>query len=293
MVRSTTLRASGLSFPALTAGDGPLVLCLHGFPDDLGSFSGWLPALAEAGYRAVAPALRGYAPSCQPPDGDYCVLRGAEDVLALMDALGADQASLVGHDWGAITAYATAALSPNRVRSLVTLAVPHFARLAPAIARRPRQLVRSWYVGFFHLRRVAEQALARDDFALLERLWRTWSPGWEPPTERLASVRATFRRPGVALGALGWYRTLFALWRPGARDSLRLLRMPVRVPTLALTGARDGCMDSALYDAMDPAEFPSGLRVERLADAGHFLHLERPDRTLALTLEHLAAHARA
>src|SRR3954453_9658907 len=106
--RMRTLHHGALSFSALEQGSGPLVLCLHGFPDHARTFRAQLPAFAEAGLHAVAPMMRGYEPASQPADGDYHVLRIAEDVIAWLDELGADRAHVVGHDWGAFVAYLVA-----------------------------------------------------------------------------------------------------------------------------------------------------------------------------------------
>lgn len=282
-----------LQFSGLALGDGPLVLMLHGFPDNARSFRHQLPALAEAGYRAVAVHIRGYEPTSQHADGDYRLTTLAGDVSALLDALGADSAHLVGHDWGAGIGYTAAALFPERFRSLTTLAVPHAGRFLVEAFRHPRQLRLSWYMFFFQLRGLADYALARDDFAFIRRLWRQWSPGWEFPEEELEHVIATFREPGVAKAALAYYRAALS---PAAlpltarkRDEARY---QVAVPTLALTGADDGCIDSDIFmSMMRPEDFPEGLDVQRIEGAGHFLHQEVPAQVNALLLDWLEQHA--
>src|SRR6185295_2273665 len=123
--KSGQVTANGIQFATLEAGDGPLVLCLHGFPDHPRSFRHQLPALAAAGYRAIAPTMRGYAPSAIPADGLYQTAVLGEDVVAWMDALGCDDAIVFGHDWGAIAAYAAALAAPDRVRKLVVDAMPY------------------------------------------------------------------------------------------------------------------------------------------------------------------------
>ena len=100
----TTVQANGLTFHCLEMGEGPLALCLHGFPDHARSFRHQLPALADAGYRAVAPYLRGYAPTDVPPNGPYQAAALAQDTVALIDALGGQCEVLIGHDWGAVAA---------------------------------------------------------------------------------------------------------------------------------------------------------------------------------------------
>ena len=198
--KTTTLQASGLTFSALTQGEGPVVLCLHGFPDNRRSFRLQLPALAAAGFRGVAPTLRGYEPSSQPPDGDYHIWRMAEDVVCLIDSLDQERVHLVGHDWGAVIGYAAAALAPERLHSLTTLAIPHPGRLQQeGIRKLPSQILNSWYMLFFQLRGIADRVVEARDWAFIEKLWRDWSPGWELPAEELAIVKQTLAQPQLLL----------------------------------------------------------------------------------------------
>ncbi|MGH0033785.1 MAG: alpha/beta fold hydrolase [Myxococcota bacterium] len=283
------LHSGGLTFSALATGSGPVALCLHGFPDCNRSFRHQLPMLARAGFRAIAPTLRGYEPSSQPPDGDYHVVRMAEDVVGQLDALGAARAHLVGHDWGAVIGYAAAALAPERLHSLTTLAIPHPGRMqSEGLRQLPSQLRKSWYMLFFQLRGLADRAVEARDWALIEKLWRDWSPGWSPPAAELALVKRTLARPGVRRAALAYYRALLGWPSAASRETARLLAAPVAVPTLALTGALDGCMDTRLHDlAMDPSDFPAGLEVVRFEGAGHFLHQEKPDEVGRLITDRL------
>jgi pimeloyl-ACP methyl ester carboxylesterase len=285
-----TLHANRLSFSALSLGAGTVVLCLHGFPDDLRSFRFQLPALAAAGFRAVAPRLRGYEPTSQPADGDYHVVRMAEDVVGWIDDLGEERVHLVGHDWGAVIGYAAAALAPERLQSLTTLAIAHPGRMQREVLRTyPAQLFNSWYMFFFQLRGLAEMFVEARNWALIEKLWRDWSPGWEIPAEELASVKRTLGRPGVTRAALAYYRAAFDVFSEASRQTARLLTASTPVPTLALTGARDGCMDTRLHDvATRPEDFPAGVHVERIAGAGHFVHQERSEEVNCLLLDWLA-----
>lgn len=291
---TTTLRANGLRFSAHSQGDGPLVLCLHGFPDNHRSFHLQLPALANAGFRAVAPTLRGYEPSSQPPDHDYHIVRMAEDVVGWIDNLDQERAHLVGHDWGAVIGYAVAALAPERLLSLTTLAIPHPVRLhREGIRKLPSQLLNSWYMFFFQLRGISDWVVEARDWALIDKLWRDWSPGWELPAKELASVKQTLSQPGVKRAALGYYRAMFDFRSPAAKQTMQLLESPFRVPTLAITGALDGCIDTRLHDlVMNEADFPAGFRVERVEGAGHFLHQEKPDEVNQILLDWLVTHSR-
>jgi pimeloyl-ACP methyl ester carboxylesterase len=140
------VRANEVDFAYFEAGQGPLVLCLHGFPDTAWSFVPVLNRLAAGGYHAVAPFMRGYPPSELGPGGDYRIITLGRDALALIEALGAQRAFLVGHDWGAVAAYIAAALAPERIERMVTAALPHLHRFLfwPSL----RQLKRSRYMGF-------------------------------------------------------------------------------------------------------------------------------------------------
>lgn len=290
-----TLSNGSLAFSALGCGleanqGKPLVICLHGFPDNARSFRFQLPALADAGYRAIAPTLRGYEPGSQPADGDYSFVALARDVLAWMDDLGEDKVHLVGHDWGAGITYVAGALAPERFHSLTTIAVPHAARFQEGIRKVPAQMLKSWYMMFFQLRGVAEFAVERNDWSLIKRLWKSWSPGFDLPEEEWDELRATFEAPGVKKAMLGYYRQNVS---PGIMLGLKtteaaaLTTVPVR--TLAITGADDGCIDTRLYDHVFLEEdFPNGVRVERIQGAGHFTHLEKPEEINRLILDWLS-----
>lgn len=288
-MRGGRVRARGIEFHTLEAGDGPLVLCLHGFPDHARSFRYQLPVLAAAGFRAVAPFMRGYAPTGPAPDGCYQTAALAGDAVALIEALGYQDAVVVGHDWGALAAYGAALAAPRRVRTLVAAAVPYGPQLVTAMTGNYDQHKRSWYMFFFQMP-LAEAAVAQDDFAFLERLWRDWSPGWQWPSEEMAALKETFHQPGVLAAALGYYRAAFnpALQDPALADlQMRMLMTPIEVPALYLHGADDGCIGRELVAGMADF-FPRGLRVEMVPGAGHFLHQERPDVVNRVLLEFLA-----
>ena len=287
-MKTGTVRARDLTFHTLEAGDGPLVLCLHGFPDHARSFRHQLPALAAAGYRAVAPAMRGYAPTGAAPDGYYQSAALAEDAVALIEALGYEDAIVFGHDWGALAAYGAALAAPKRVRKLIAAAVPYGAQVSTAFMTSYDQQRRSWYMFFFQTP-FADMALAHDDFAFIERLWRDWSPGWTYPADEMAALKETFRQPGVAAAALGYYRAMLDPARQSpALASLqgRMMMEPIEVPGLMLHGADDGCMGRELVEGM-ASYFPRGLRVEIVPSAGHFLHQEAPEHVNALILDFL------
>jgi pimeloyl-ACP methyl ester carboxylesterase len=274
-----TVRANGLDFPTLEAGDGPLVLCLHGFPDHAQSWIPVLDRLARAGYWAVAPALRGYWVGGAAPDGSYRASATGKDVLALIEALRAEQAVLIGHDLGARAAYAAASLDAALVRKLVGLAVPYGKGLTTAFVADGDQQRRSWYMFFFQTR-LAEMAIQLNDFAFLDRLWREWSPGYVPPASDRSALKEAIGQPGILSQALAYYRQLFTPPSlPAAQALEALASRPIAVPTLYLHGAEDGCMSAQLSEGME-AMFTHGLERVVMPGVGHFLHLEQPDAVL-------------
>ena len=292
-----TLSNGALQFGTLQCGfeenpNGPVVICLHGFPDTHHTFCHQLLALAGAGYRAIAPMMRGYEPSSQPEDHDYTLGALARDVMAWCDDLGVDQVHLIGHDWGAAVGYIAAAMAPKRFLSLSTMAVPHAARFTDGIKAVPGQVLKSWYMTFFQFRGLAEWAVARKDWAMVRKLWQDWSPAYALNAEDWALRRVVFAAPGVKAAMLAYYRQnaspaiMFGLKKTEASQFTT-----VPVPTLAITGADDGCIDTRLYDHVFlQSDFPKGLSIERIAGAGHFVHLEKPEQINALLLDWLNAH---
>jgi pimeloyl-ACP methyl ester carboxylesterase len=272
-VRSATVRANGLHFGVLEAGSGPLALCLHGFPDSADTWRHLLPALAGAGFHAVAPFMRGYAPTAVPADGAYHLGALVADAVALHEVLGGDgNAVLIGHDWGAEAAYGAAAFAPDRWRRLVTLAVPP-AALDEVLFNNYEQLKRFFYLFMFRdPAGLAETVVADDDMAFLDELWRDWSPGFQPG-EHLAKVKQSLRQPANLAAALGYYRAAGAADRFAAEQQAVGRQAPQ--PTLYLHGARDGCIGVDLARGCERFLAPSS-RMIVIDDAGHFLHLEDP-----------------
>ena len=276
-IRQRTVNANGLEFPVLEAGTGPLVLCFHGFPDHAQSWIPMLDRLAREGYWAVAPAMRGYWPGGAAPDGSYRGSATGSDVVALIEALGRDQADLIGHDFGARAVYSAASLRPARVRKLVGLAVPYGPQLMTAFVANGDQQRRSWYMFFFQTR-LAEVAVPLNDFAFVDRLWREWSPSYVMPAADRAALNRMFQQPGVLSQTLGYYRQLFA---PPSTDPVvqafeAQANGAIHAPSLYLHGVEDGCMSVDLSEGME-AVFKNGLQRIVIPGVGHFLHLEQPD----------------
>ncbi|MFK8001537.1 MAG: alpha/beta fold hydrolase [Polyangiales bacterium] len=293
MLVSGSLRFSAHQAGLSNSGQ-PLVICLHGFPDSPRSFRHQLPTLAQKGYRVLAPTLRGYEPSSQPVDDDYSLSTLAGDVIAWMDELDEEKVHLIGHDWGGAVAYTAGSIAPERFYSLTTIASPHSARFAAATRKVPSQLRKSWYMFFFQLYGVAEFALERHDWALIRKLWKDWSPDYDLSHEEWRQLRATFAKPGVKKAMLAYYRANASLsvalgWNTGQNTGEDLTRVPV--PTLAIAGVDDGCIDLRMFDHSFPdADFPKGVRIERIQNAGHFAHLEKVEQVNRLLTTWLATN---
>lgn len=254
------------TFHALVGGDpdAPPLVFLHGFPDHPPTAAPLLERLALTS-RVIAPWLRGYAPS--PRVGPYDLDTLAADVVALIDAIGGP-VDLVGHDWGAVITYAVCSEAPERVRRAVTMSVPHPLTMLRAL-RSPAQARRSWYMGLFQLPG-AEWVVRRNALALIDRLWRTWSPNLRLTEELHVELHACL---AASLPApLEYYR---AMIRPLStfRARTRRAARTITTPMLQLHGADDGCI---LPPTDDDAHRFTERELAVLPGLGHFLHLEDP-----------------
>ncbi len=256
------VEANGLRFGYLESGQGPLVLLVHGFPDTAYSWDATRGALAAAGFHAVAPFTRGYAPTAIPPQEAYDSDTLGRDLIALVRTLGREPAVIVGHDWGASAAYSAAALGPDALRLLVTIAIPHPASVTPT----PSLL---WAVRhFFALnRRSALRWVPDRDFAYIDELLHRWSPNWHPGPDAAAAVKTIFRNPQNLDAALGYYRALRP-WPPSSH------KMKIGVPTVCFAGDSD-IMPPAAYERAR-SRFTGPYEVVQMT-GGHFMHREHPD----------------
>jgi pimeloyl-ACP methyl ester carboxylesterase len=267
-------RSGGLSVTAHVWGDpaAPLALLLHGYPDSAWTWRHLGPFLAARGFRAVAPFMRGYAPTSVAADGSYQIGALVRDALGARRELDGDERTvLVGHDWGAEVAYAADAFAPGTFRRIVTLAVPPgpaLKRLRRSPGLMLRQMRRSWYMAFQQLP-AAERALGR----LIPKLWRDWSPGYDGARDARLALEA-LAAPAHRTAALRYYRAAFG--QPQARSREYAAEQAAALalgpaPTLYLHGFDDGCMlaDVALLAA-------PYVRTEIVPGVGHFLHLEDP-----------------
>ncbi|HEY7004688.1 MAG TPA: alpha/beta hydrolase [Gaiellaceae bacterium] len=293
-LRETTIEARGMRFGALEAGEpeGHLVLCLHGFPDSAWTWRRLLLALADAGHHAVAPFMRGYAPT-DLPEGEVRIADLVADLLALEEVLrGTERGTSVaiGHDWGAAVVHVALETEPRRWACAVTESVPPPAGFSIE-AISPAQLHRSWYSFLFQLpdASVPEHLVGKDDLALIDELWRDWSPGLEAPDE-IGRAKDALRPPGRLRAAIGYYRGApTSVPSRAEAEASREALARLEVPLLYLHGADDGCIGVDTLEARRPF-FPPAMRAVVLESIGHFVHLERPDEINRLVLDFLAEH---
>jgi pimeloyl-ACP methyl ester carboxylesterase len=271
--------ANGVRLHAAEAGQGPLVLLLHGFPQFWWTWRHQLTGLAAAGLRVVAPDLRGYGASDKPPRG-YDLPTAAADAAALVRALGEQEAVVVGSDWGGLVGWTMAALHPRSVRRLVVVSAAHPRRLRASVAdaRQRRALA---YALRFQLPRLPERRLTRADDDPVAELMRRWAgPSWGQTTdfaEAVARYRSASRIPQAAYGAMEYYRWAGrSQLRPDGLRFARRMAAPITAPTLQLHGALDRYVLPSTARGSD--RYVAGAYEWReLPGVGHFPHEEAPD----------------
>jgi len=286
-----SIQANGLNISYFAAGlenDGPLAICLHGFPDSAHTWRHLLPRLADAGYRAVAPFLRGYAPTEVPSDGRFQTASSAMDALALRDALGGGPDSvIIGHDWGAVITHIAANVRPDAFAKVVTMAVPPGNAVGVAFLSNLAQIKRSWYMFFFQ-HPFADFVVGANDLAYIDMLWADWSPGFDA-TEELELLKPSLRDPANLQAALGFYRaTLGAGYNDPALQSAQDMSSTIPPqPLLYIHGRTDGCMGSEVAE-FAAAELTPNARARFIDGAGHFMHLEKSAEVNDIILSFLA-----
>jgi pimeloyl-ACP methyl ester carboxylesterase len=269
-------RRDGLTFDVRDGGppDGEPVVLLHGFPQDSTAWDKVSPALHEQNLRTLAPDQRGYSPMARPRGRSHYRLREtADDVLALLDAAGLENAHVVGHDWGAAVAWALGAWYPDRVRTLTPISVPHPAAMGRAMVTSD-QALRSYYMGVFQLPVLPEKLLLAGEGKALRGLLRSGGL----PRDAVDRYVARMREPGALSSALGWYRAI--PW--SGRDPVGT----VRVPTLHVWSTGDTFLGRAGAEATE-RHVQAPYRLEILEGVSHWIPELAADRLAELISTHV------
>jgi pimeloyl-ACP methyl ester carboxylesterase len=253
------------------AGEGPLVILLHGFPEFWFGWRSQIAPLAASGYRVVAADTRGYNLSSKPEDFKaYGVDELANDIQGLIRELGADSAHIAGHDWGGTIAWTLAMNHPEVVERLAILNAAHPRRLSEGL-KNPNQLRKSWYFFFFATPGLPEEVVHLRDWHFFRHFLHEANPPYtEEEFERYVEA---WSQPGAAAGMINYYR---ASVRQSQKEALAKLR-PLSAPTLVIWGEGDSYLGADLAEP-DKDDVPNLDRVERLPDASHWVHHDEADR---------------
>ena len=284
VITTRTVQANGFSFAVDEAGEGDhLALCLHGFPESRFSWRYQLPLLAELGYRAWAPDLRGYGETEPKPQAvsAYLIDRLMEDVAALIEASGARTVTLIGHDWGAGLAWTFAANTLRPLERLVIMNVPHPAVMNAHLRKSWAQLKKSWYMFFFQLPGIPERAMTRDGARAIRDAFQGMAidkSNFRPDV--LDRYAKDARRPGAMTGMLNWYRAAFRL-----QGKLAGPWPMIETPTLIVWGEEDAALGVELLDGTDA--YVRDLTIKRLPGVSHWVQQEAPEAVNAILREWL------
>jgi epoxide hydrolase 4 len=286
-VQHVFTQVNGLRMHYVEKGDGPLVVLLHGFPEMWWSWRYQIPALAAAGYRVVAPDLRGYSET--EAKGPYDVGTLRDDVVGLIDHLRADEAIVVAHDWGGAVAWHLASTRGDRCAKLVVMNCPHPAVFAQALFGKWSQIRRSWYMFFFQLPLLPEWVMTANGGAAVIRALRTLAidkTHFDP--EELEPMAAAACRPGRAKAMIDWYRTAIRAGVRARRSGVDLSGeyRTITAPTLLLWALEDRAL--GYQDVVPGTErYVANLEIQTIADCGHFVQQEQPEEVNRRLLEFL------
>jgi len=277
------LTVNGRPYPVIEAGEGPLVVCLHGFPDNYESFQHQIEPFVAAGYRIVCPMMPGFAPGTQPSSGANTPVYACNEMIALIEVLlktsGETKCHLVGHDWGALIGYMIAEERPDLLSSLAILSIPYNVSLPRVLSHCPSYVGNSWYITFFQLKWLADWWVKQNDWKFIDMLYRTWCPTWDQYNERVASAKETLKAPGVLKSCLSYYRNCIFGLNSASFQFRRMYSGLITVPTLGIRGEVDRCIPEVAWDLTRPKSFRNGLTLEVMPGIGHFPQLESPQWT--------------
>jgi len=269
VVQEQAYAVNGVSLHVAEAGEqtGKVILFLHGFPEFWYAWSKQLPYFAEMGYRAVAPDQRGYNYSSKPAGVKaYTLEKLTGDIAALIRQLTHEKVYLAGHDWGGAVAWAMAICYPELLEKIIILNMPHPQVMEDNLKHNPKQMLKSWYAGFFQLPFLPELAGSAFNYKLLEQSIRTTSKRGTFTEEDIAHYKAAWQQPKALTSMLNWYRAY--------KYNKLNLAGDVTVPTLLIWGRRDAFLGQEMAQ-QSIARCKSGQLVF-IDNATHWLHHEKP-----------------
>jgi len=266
---------NGLRMHYVSAGEGPTVILMHGFPDTHEIWRHQIPALAQAGYRVIAPDMRGYGKTDAPASTEAYAMRFlCGDIVGLMDVLGVEKATIIGHDWGGVVGWHLCMHAPQRFARFVAMSTGHPAAIASAGVT---QQMRFWYILGFLMPVVAEHAIRANDWFFLRQMTRR--------PDQLAIWRAALEPEGRLTAALNYYRANIKLGQPGRWR-------PVEIPVMGVWSDRDPALgEKQMVDSAQHCH--AGFRYEVLGGAGHWMQLSATERLNALLLDFLPPYQAA
>ncbi|MDH4394529.1 MAG: alpha/beta hydrolase [Limnobacter sp.] len=263
---------NGITMNVVIEGKGPDVLLLHGFPDSHSIWRFQIPALVAAGYRVIAPDLRGFGDTDMSlMVGDYHIDNLVKDVIGLLDAVKAKKVLMAGHDWGSVLGWFVALRHPDRVKAYVAMSVGHPTCYATG---GMQQKIKGWYTVFFQLRGLAERVLTMNNFAYFDKFTKC-------PIE-MPDWRKSLSRPGRLTAGLNWYRANMAMILPRNHGS-------VQMPVMGMYSTGDvALIEEQMSRSGDYCS--AGWRYERLEGVGHWMTSEAPDKVNSLLVNYFDEH---
>jgi pimeloyl-ACP methyl ester carboxylesterase len=272
-IRHEWRTVNGVRLHYTIAGNGPLLLLLHGFPEFWYSWRHQIPILAEY-FTVVAPDMRGYNDSDKPPRiDDYSLPKLVEDIVQLIHSFGQSRALVAGHDWGGVVAWATALARPDVVEKLIILNAPHPRLFMQHILTNPLQCLRSWYILFFQLPWLPEKSFRANNYRMIEEVFRGMSVHKRHfSNEVIARYKQALAKPGALTSAINYYRALTC--NMSTRFTVNLDPV-VAMPTLVIWGEQDTALGKELNNHLE--RYVPNLTLHFIPDASHWVHQNHPD----------------
>jgi len=271
----------------------PVVLCLHGFPDNMHSFDNQLIPFTDAGYRVLVPAMPGYTPASIVNPLPSLWEMGLQ-MREFIEKMEINDIHLIGHDWGAYFTSMLLKSIPGRFRDAVTMGFPPPDTILRLGSSEPPMngAIRHWYTVMFNFHGYGDCAFELNGYELVEVLWRHWSPNWKFTPEELGAVQDTYAQSGVSDAALQYYRSQATPPKEGEPSIPDIFGNLIEVPFLSIGGVEDNCTEVAAFSRVYAANYLKGYEL-KMIQAGHFPHREKPEEVNQIILDYWKRNALA